>query len=252
MQKNGVSEESPGSRSKIPLRQRYLLEKERIRQEHGDLEQIRLTLGLSQRKVCQLLLVDPSAWTRWNKSGAPPHIYQALRWLIELRKSNPEAAPLPDQLDRRVDALQTVTQGKLKELESNLAALERTVGFAAAFSAPQSMPLAADATLEIERALRTQEMKFQLEIANLKARFEELLAQKPPRPAAARKAKRKSKRARPKPRPPAKAQKKRSPPKPSRPALRRAKAVAKRKPTAKARRRATAGKTRKTNRKARR
>src|ERR1043165_4919208 len=105
--------------SATSIRTKYLEEKERIKSEIGDLEQIRITLGLSQRKICQLLLVDPSAWTRWNKTGAPPHIFQALKWLIELKKFNPEATT-PSNISNRVDFIQSTTQAKIRALEEHV------------------------------------------------------------------------------------------------------------------------------------
>lgn len=108
----------------------YLLEREKIKNEIGDLEQIRMSLGLSQRRICMLLLVDPSAWTRWNKTEAPPHIYQALRWLIELRKINPEITA-PSNIESRVDLLHASTQSKLRELENSVAVLERALALTA-------------------------------------------------------------------------------------------------------------------------
>jgi hypothetical protein len=48
-------------------------------------------LGLSQRKMAQLLLVDPSAWTRWTQldQGAPPHVWRALAWYLALQDKYP-------------------------------------------------------------------------------------------------------------------------------------------------------------------
>jgi hypothetical protein len=61
----------------------YEAEVEVIKREIGDLESIRKSLGFSQRKICQLLMVDPSAWTRWMKGDRiPPHIYRALSWYL--------------------------------------------------------------------------------------------------------------------------------------------------------------------------
>ncbi len=59
-----------------------------IIEKHGNLEKMRMELGLTRRKLCQLLLVDPSAWTRWTKSEAsvPPHVFRALEWRLELQK----------------------------------------------------------------------------------------------------------------------------------------------------------------------
>lgn len=65
-----------------------------IKRQLGGLEQIRQSLGLSQRKICQLLMVDPSAWTRWLKTdGAPPHIYRALQWYLQLMDKHPSLKP---------------------------------------------------------------------------------------------------------------------------------------------------------------
>lgn len=113
-------------RSKTSLRTQYMNEKARIKSEIGDLESIRIQLGLSQRRLCRLLLVDPSAWTRWLKSEAPPHIYQALHWLIQLRKLNPDAVA-PSDMDQRLNLVQSTTQFKLQELEQSVARIEKTM-----------------------------------------------------------------------------------------------------------------------------
>lgn len=79
-------------KSKSSQRILYEAEVEIFKKKVGDLEQIRTSLGLSQRKICQLLLVDPSAWTRWTKQGeeAPPHIYRSLQWYLGLVEKYPE------------------------------------------------------------------------------------------------------------------------------------------------------------------
>jgi transcriptional regulator with XRE-family HTH domain len=78
-------------RTKSTLRMRYEAEARVIQKKIGDLESIRHQLGLTQRKICQLLLVDPSAWTRWTKNGetAPPHIYRALQWYLAVEEKYP-------------------------------------------------------------------------------------------------------------------------------------------------------------------
>jgi transcriptional regulator with XRE-family HTH domain len=78
-------------RTKSTLRMRYEAESTVIRKKIGDLESIREQLGLSQRKIAQLLLVDPSAWTRWTRMGedAPPHIYRSLQWYLALQDKYP-------------------------------------------------------------------------------------------------------------------------------------------------------------------
>ena len=75
-------------------RLRYQAEVQVIRKEIGDLEQVRLRLGLSQRKMGELLMVDPSAWTRWTKlnQAAPPHIYRMLEWYLLVKRDHPGLA----------------------------------------------------------------------------------------------------------------------------------------------------------------
>ncbi len=75
----------------------YQVEVEQIIKEIGDLESIRTNLGLSRRKICKLLLVDPSSWTRWTKSKsgrAPAYIYRSLQWCLAIMEKYPEAHPL--------------------------------------------------------------------------------------------------------------------------------------------------------------
>ena len=82
-------------RAKTSLRMIYEAQKEVIKRQIGDLEGARATLGLSQRKMAQLLMVDPSAWTRWNRDneGAPPHIYRALQWYLTIHEKIPGLTP---------------------------------------------------------------------------------------------------------------------------------------------------------------
>lgn len=75
-------------RSQSSLRMRYEAEVAVLRKNHGDLEQIRRKMGLSRRKMCQFLLVDPSAWTRWTKEPGkvPPHIYKTLGLALQMQE----------------------------------------------------------------------------------------------------------------------------------------------------------------------
>jgi hypothetical protein len=70
-------------------------EMDSIKKQIGDLESIRERLGLSARKMTQLLLVDPSAWNRWTtkKTPPPPHIYRALQWYLALQEKNQGFTP---------------------------------------------------------------------------------------------------------------------------------------------------------------
>lgn len=82
-------------RSKTSLRMHYEAQVSVIQKQVGNLDEIRGNLGLSQRKMAQLLLVDPSSWTRWTKNGdeAPPHIWRALQWYLALREKIPGLTP---------------------------------------------------------------------------------------------------------------------------------------------------------------
>lgn len=65
-----------------------------IQRQIGNLAEIPIKLGLSQRKICQLLLVDPSAWSRWSKDrSAPPHIWRALQWYFIINDKIPGLSP---------------------------------------------------------------------------------------------------------------------------------------------------------------
>lgn len=77
----------------IRRKERYRLEVDFLREKIGPLEEVRAQLGLSQRKMSELLLVDPASWSRWVKKGAAPgYIYKSLQWFLALRERHPEVA----------------------------------------------------------------------------------------------------------------------------------------------------------------
>src|SRR5437868_3539428 len=90
-----IEGEAEGVRSKTSLRMVYEAQVSVIQKQLGSLEKIRGDLGLSQLKISQLLMVDPSAWTRWNRPGeeAPPHIWRALQWYLTLQEKIPGLTP---------------------------------------------------------------------------------------------------------------------------------------------------------------
>ena len=130
------------TRAKTSLRIRYEAEVEVIRRKLGNLEDIRKTLGLSQRKISQLLFVDPSAWTRWTKSGAgnkdsaPPHIYRMLQWYLALEDKYPAldtgfwlstVARLPNkEMDQEAALIKSrALEFQIDEIKKTLAQIER-------------------------------------------------------------------------------------------------------------------------------
>lgn len=90
---------------------------ELIRSQIGDIEEIRKSLGLSQRKICQLLLIDPSTWSRWatGKTEPPSYIYRMLQWGLAVMERYPETHPLSnfekfEQLKKSEELLKRVEQ----------------------------------------------------------------------------------------------------------------------------------------------
>lgn len=78
---------------------------------YDDIEAYRHHLGFTQKKMTELLKVDPSAWTRWRKSKAPAWAMQSLDWLVRL---NDQQEALGAQ-----KGIEMAVQG-LSELESHL------------------------------------------------------------------------------------------------------------------------------------
>ena len=74
-----------------PNRIKYESESLYIRTKLGGLENVQKTLGLSGRKICQLMLVDPSCWSRWQKdeTKVPPSVWKTLEWYLILREKHP-------------------------------------------------------------------------------------------------------------------------------------------------------------------
>ena len=108
-------------RVKSPIRMRYEAEVLFLKRQNGELEAIRERLGLSRRKICQLLLVDPSAWTRWSgpKGEAPPHIYRALDWYLSIMEKDPEYRRLAKRFAEWLSHEKDY-EGRLSSLESLL------------------------------------------------------------------------------------------------------------------------------------
>ena len=78
-------------KAKTSLRIQYEAQSEVLRRQMGGLRGVQATLDLSARKICQLLMVDPSAWSRWlrDESQVPPHIWRALQWYFTIQDKMP-------------------------------------------------------------------------------------------------------------------------------------------------------------------
>lgn len=122
------NEPRPSLGTKMPLekprsstRMRYEAEVGFLKKQNGNLDQIREKLGLSRRQICQLLLVDPSAWTRWTSPGgeAPPHIYRALDWYLSILEKDPEYRRLSHRFGEWL-AQEKNVEGRLRKLEAQI------------------------------------------------------------------------------------------------------------------------------------
>lgn len=110
------------TRVKTSNRINYEAQVDVIRKQIGDLENIRSKLQLSQRKIAQLLLVDPSAWSRWVSKGetAPPHIYRALQWYMTLQEQVPGLNAsyfLQKDTQGLKSEIKTYAEGRLADME---------------------------------------------------------------------------------------------------------------------------------------
>ena len=112
----------------------YASEVGQIISKYGDLEDMREHLGLSRRAICQQLLVDPSAWSRWTKAGqAPAYVYQAIANLIYIEKLRQGEAPglsapaeKPSQWSLELDELQMqMAQMKTEKIQLSEQLLRR-------------------------------------------------------------------------------------------------------------------------------
>ena len=107
--------------AKTSNRMRYEAEVEVLKNQFGNIDQIREHLGLSKRRFCQLLFVDPSAFTRWEKSesGPPPWVYRALSWYLLLKEKHPLIAEQMVGLSRRNESAVKSTISEMKEESVN-------------------------------------------------------------------------------------------------------------------------------------
>ncbi len=60
-----------------------------IQKQHGGLEDMRVKLNISRKQICDFLMVDPSAWSRWtagekggDRSAVPPHVYRTMALIM--------------------------------------------------------------------------------------------------------------------------------------------------------------------------
>jgi transcriptional regulator with XRE-family HTH domain len=125
--------------AKTPQRMKYEAEVRVFLNRHGSLENVRKNLGFSQRKICQMLLVDPSAWTRWHSAGgkAPPHVYRALEWYLVLEgraELHPRIADLYARGTPATPDSSPISKAEVDELCAQVQRLRRLVWIGPAVS----------------------------------------------------------------------------------------------------------------------
>ena len=95
-----------------------------IMSRRGDLEDIRKRLGLSKKKMAELLFVDPSAWTRWTKgvSKVPASVYRSLDWYLQLFEKDPllQEKLQVDKLEQELSEQRSQFQNEMDELKTKL------------------------------------------------------------------------------------------------------------------------------------
>jgi transcriptional regulator with XRE-family HTH domain len=117
---------SQARKAALELKERYRAETDFLRQKLGSLEQIRRDLGLSQRKMSELLLVDPASWNRWVKQDrAPSYIYKSLQWFLALRDRNPEIASLAWLKTHSTERNTLYLEERIEELSRQIELLKR-------------------------------------------------------------------------------------------------------------------------------
>jgi len=126
-------------KAKSPHKILYAAEIKVFKAQHGGLEDIRQKLGYSRRKMCRLLMVDPSAWTRWTKDEdrVPPHVYRALEWFLALNEkiyTQPELGHmltqryrLPVKIESNVEVKREPDPAKIRTLEARIVDLHERI-----------------------------------------------------------------------------------------------------------------------------
>ncbi len=115
-----------GVRAKSSRRLKFEAEVEVLKRELKSLENVRERLGFSRRKMCELLMVDASAWTRWTKPDgeAPPHIYRALQWYLIVHEKYP-ALNHPFFFSKNVDEKWQKLAAELEKTKRELTNLKK-------------------------------------------------------------------------------------------------------------------------------
>jgi hypothetical protein len=81
--------------------------------------------------MAELLLVDPSAWSRWvrDESKVPPHVYRSLNWYLQLREHNKNSELNENKKTTmthdEAQALRAEIMQKLTDMRASLIGMEK-------------------------------------------------------------------------------------------------------------------------------
>jgi hypothetical protein len=91
---------------------------------YGSLEVMRQRLKMSRRQICDYLMVDQSAWSRWvqeTSKGAPPHVYRTLALAVEQNLQDSDVrsrvTQSQDLVQGHADHFNSLVKDELAELE---------------------------------------------------------------------------------------------------------------------------------------
>ncbi len=95
---------------------------ERIKKQLGSLDAVIKSLGINQRQMAQLLLVDPSTMNRWikNQEQVPPHIWRSIEWYMTLEQKTPGLSA-EHFIGKSKDDINQVISSNYKAIQSQLA-----------------------------------------------------------------------------------------------------------------------------------
>ena len=98
----------------------------KLKTELGNLDDIRGHLGLNKKEMAELLLVDPSAWSRWskNESKVPLHVWRSLDWYLRLKDTEVSTSEEPMQ-SAQIEELRAEVMEKLAEMRDSIIIMER-------------------------------------------------------------------------------------------------------------------------------
>lgn len=88
------------------------------------IEEIRTHLALSRRQICLLLKLDPSAWSRWEKTESIPRsVFQALIWYVQIVEQNPQIHA-PYGLEKKLQSQARENEMRIHHLKREISQLK--------------------------------------------------------------------------------------------------------------------------------